>query len=232
MEIEKTSRISLVEQVVAQIEKLIEGGAWPVGTRLPPETELMEQFAVSRNTLREAVRALVHAGLLQTRQGSGTTVCASSGLGAALQRRLERASLLETLEVRLALEREAASLSAARRSEEDLAEFRAQLAACTAAADVQDRLAYAEADFRLHLAIVKASRNRLLLELYGHMTEAVESSVHETVALTPFSVIHQTIHTELVDAIANGDAKRAAAAVDEYIWLFREAVADGREVTP
>ncbi|OQV39628.1 FadR/GntR family transcriptional regulator, partial [Bacillus velezensis] len=64
MEISKTSRLSLVEQVVAQIESLIQSDKWPVGTRIPPELDLMKQFDVSRNTLREAIRALVHAGLL------------------------------------------------------------------------------------------------------------------------------------------------------------------------
>ncbi len=64
----KTSRVSLVEQVVMQIESLIEKGHWEIGDKLPPELELMEEFDVSRNTLREAIRALVHAGLLETRQ--------------------------------------------------------------------------------------------------------------------------------------------------------------------
>src|SRR5699024_1523815 len=83
---------------------------WAVGERLPSEMELMKEFDVSRNTLREAIRALVHAGLLETKQGSGTIVQSSSALGAALQRRIEKSTVIETLEVRLALEREAAQL--------------------------------------------------------------------------------------------------------------------------
>src|SRR5699024_793158 len=116
----KTSRVSLVEQVSSQIEKLIESGQWCVGDRLPPEMELMKEFDVSRNTLREAIQALVHAGLLETKQGSGTIVQSSSALGAALQRRIEKSTVIETLEVRLALEREAAQLAAKRRNEKDL----------------------------------------------------------------------------------------------------------------
>src|SRR5699024_2510610 len=118
----KANRMSLVEQVVSQIEHLIESGHWSVGDRLPPEMELMKEFDVSRNTLREAIRALVHAGLLETKQGSGTIVKSTSALGVALHRQVEKSNLYETLEVRLALEREAAQLAALRRNEEDLQE--------------------------------------------------------------------------------------------------------------
>ncbi|MFD6442861.1 FadR/GntR family transcriptional regulator, partial [Peribacillus sp. NPDC060186] len=54
MTISKTNRLSLVEQVVSQIESLIESGEWEIGNKIPPEMDLIKQFDVSRNTLREA----------------------------------------------------------------------------------------------------------------------------------------------------------------------------------
>src|SRR5699024_10024856 len=102
------------------MEHLIEKGHWGVGGRLTLGKEVMEEFDVRRNKLREGIRALVHAGLLETKQGSGTIVQSSSALGAALQRRIEKSTVIETLEVRLALEREAAQLAAKRRNEKDL----------------------------------------------------------------------------------------------------------------
>lgn len=78
--IRKTNRTHLVEQVASQIEELIEAGYWSVGDRIPSEMELIEKFDVSRNTLREAIRALVHAGLLETKQGSGTIVRSANSL--------------------------------------------------------------------------------------------------------------------------------------------------------
>src|SRR5699024_5961604 len=83
--IQKINRMSLVEQVAAQIEELIQSERWTIGKKIPPETDLMEQFAVSRNTLREAIRALVHAGLLETKQGSGTIVRSKKRLEAAIK---------------------------------------------------------------------------------------------------------------------------------------------------
>src|SRR5919198_5010069 len=67
----------LVELVAAQLREQVASGAWPVGSRLPTEAELGRQLQVGRSTLREAVRVLVHVGLLETRQGAGTFVRAA-----------------------------------------------------------------------------------------------------------------------------------------------------------
>ena len=110
MAIQKANRSTLVEQVTIQIEHMIEIGQWKVGEKIPAEPELMGQFEVSRNTLREAIQALVHVGLLQTRQGIGTTVKSDNDLGLALERKIKKSDLLETLEVRLGLERDRKSV--------------------------------------------------------------------------------------------------------------------------
>src|SRR5699024_585263 len=134
----KANRMSLVEQVVSQIEHLIESGHWSVGDRLPPEMHLMKEVDVSRNILREATRALVHAGLLETEQRSGTIVKSTSGLSVALHRQMEKSNLYETLEVSLALEREAAQLAALRRNKEDLQEMQKSIEASKRAANTKD----------------------------------------------------------------------------------------------
>src|SRR5699024_11842694 len=118
--LKKANRMSLVEQVISQIENLIESGHWTVGSKLPPEMELMEQFAVSRNTLREAIHALVHARLLETKQGSGTIVRSKNILDAALKNHMKKATLLETVDVRIALEKQAVQLAAQHRTDQDL----------------------------------------------------------------------------------------------------------------
>src|SRR5699024_2336255 len=133
--LKKANRMSLVEQVISQIENLIESGHWTVGSKLPPEMEWMEKFVVSRYTRRQAVHSLVHAGLLETKQVSGTIVRSSSALEATMQRHIPKSHLVETLEVRLALEREAAQLAAKRRSEEDIDILKTCIKQCRNAAD-------------------------------------------------------------------------------------------------
>ena len=67
-------RQQVVDGVIAQLEAQIEAGAFAVGDRLPTEPELMAQLGVGRSTVREAVRALAHVGLVEVRQGAGTFV--------------------------------------------------------------------------------------------------------------------------------------------------------------
>ncbi|MBU7318097.1 FadR/GntR family transcriptional regulator [Paenibacillus oleatilyticus] len=217
MELKQTTRSTLVEQVVSQMESLIESGQWPVGSRIPVEPELVKQLGVSRNTVREGVRALIHAGLLTARQGDGTYVRSSSSLGPALVRRLRRSNATETLEVRCALEQEAARLAALRRTPEEIETFRSLLSACDAAAAAQDIEGYIEADLKLHLAIVQATRNSVLIDLYEHMTDALESSIDQTLDLSVIVDGASRSHCQMVDAIAAQDPVAAAEAVRRYI---------------
>jgi len=78
---------TLAAQVARQLEDLITSGEWPVGTRIPPESELVARLGLSRNTVREALRSLVHLGMLEARVGDGTYVRAFSELQAPMERR-------------------------------------------------------------------------------------------------------------------------------------------------
>ena len=225
--LQKTNRLTLVEQVALQMEGLIESGKWAVGMRIPAEPELMVELNVSRNTLREAVRALIHAGLLKTKQGDGTYVSSSSALGIVLQKRILRSDTLKTLEVRQALEREGAHLAAQRRTSEEARELLLQLERCEAAAARGDIDGFVAEDIRLHQTIVAASHNEILLELYDHIAEASQDSI---TSLTRYEVKADflEIHRQLVEAIVGQDADEAAAAVHRYISESK-AVFEGRE---
>ena len=72
----KASTEPYYKQVATHLAKGIEAGRWPVGSSLPTEKELCDQFEVSRHTAREALRALENQGLIARRQGSGSTVLA------------------------------------------------------------------------------------------------------------------------------------------------------------
>ncbi|MCQ6558799.1 FadR/GntR family transcriptional regulator [Paenibacillus mendelii] len=224
--LQKTNRLTLVEQVAMQMEALIESGQWAVGMRIPAEPELMDELCVSRNTLREAIRALIHAGLLKTRQGDGTYVCSSSVLGAALQRRISRTNVVQTLEVRHALEREAAYLAAQHRTDEDAAAMQACLQACELAAEDNDNQAYVAADIQLHQAIVAASHNDILIELYGHLIEAVQESV-SAVHKPGNQAIYLLTHRQVIEAIIAREGEAAAASVHRYIEDSKQESAGG-----
>ena len=66
--IKQAVKVTLADDVVKQIGDMIQSGAWPSGYQLPPERQLVEQFGVSRNTLREALKALNLLGLQNAHQ--------------------------------------------------------------------------------------------------------------------------------------------------------------------
>ena len=221
MVIKKTSRMSLVEQVAEQIESLIEEGHWAVGEKIPPEMVLMEQFDVSRNTLREAIRALVHAGLLETKQGSGTIVRAENTLGVALERHAKKAAMIETLDVRFALEKQAAKLAAERFEEVDFTKMHATLEACQQAADKEDRVAFIQSDILFHSSIVEASGNQLLFDLYKPLFDVVYDFVEQMIELEKDLLHDNEFHIGLVRAIEAGNVEAAGAIVGKYFNELR-----------
>jgi|GEM_PF-143858 len=220
--LKKTKRMTLVEQVAEQIEYLIEIEHWKVGDKLPPEMALMENFGVSRNTLREAIRALVHAGLLETKQGSGTIVRSKSILGAVLHRHMEKSSLLETLEVRFALEKEAAQLAAKYRTNEDIMKLEESIKNCQTAAFNEDIETFVNEDLRFHKRVVQAAHNQLLLDLYEYMTESLYSSIHQIMTMDNPFAYGKVIHRDLCQAIHNQDEPLAETYVNEYISHFKQ----------
>ncbi|MDZ4270034.1 MAG: FadR/GntR family transcriptional regulator [Mycobacterium sp.] len=205
MPLSTARRTGLVDQVIAQLRHAVSVGEWPVGQRIPNEADLVESLGVGRNTVREAVRALAHAGILDVRQGDGTYVRATSEVSGAL-RRLCGAELRDVLQVRRGLEVEGARLAAAHRTDADVAELRALLARrdqCLTAADTDE---FARADAEFHLAVVRSSHNVMLTELYRGLIEAITASV----ATTHEKPVEIVDHGVLLDHIAAGDVERAA----------------------
>lgn len=219
MPLASTRRTGLVDQVISQLRTQIDSGEWDVGDRIPTESELSDQLEVGRNTVREAVRALAHAGLLEIRQGAGTFVRASSELGGALRRRLERSRMRENLEVRRALEMEAARLAASRRSDEDLADIDRALALRDSAWRERDMSLFVEADFTFHRAVVNATHNPLLIELYDDIASVVYDSIAQSALIQ--APQEDLDHRRLADAIRAGDEaealREAACYLDELL---------------
>jgi DNA-binding FadR family transcriptional regulator len=205
-----------VRQVIDQLREQVTTGAWPVGGRIPTEPQLVEALGVGRNTVREAVRALVHAGVLECRQGSGTYVVSADELSGAVSRRLASAQVAEAVEVRRAFEVEAARLAAQRRTREDLAALDGALADREAAWRSGRVADFVEADAVLHAAIVAAAHNGMLAELYASFGSATRATIADGVG----AELHQdkyVDHSRLVAAIRAGDPTRAAAEAGAFL---------------
>ncbi|RZS90055.1 DNA-binding FadR family transcriptional regulator [Motilibacter rhizosphaerae] len=216
-------RAPLAEQAAAAVADGIRAGRWAVGDRLPGEAQLAEELGVGRSTVREAVRVLAGAGMVESRQGAGTYVraAARSGWGEALR----RAEVVEVVEAREALEVEGARLAAERRTEEDLAALDAALAERAAAVGGPAE-AYVDADLAFHRAVVAAAGNPLLLELVDLLRERVRTAMLDYLRLQGEAdpPAEHDLHARIVERVRQGDAEGAArAARGHLVALARRA---------
>ena len=150
----------LTTVVVERVRGEIASGSLEPGARLPTEQEMMSAFGVSRTVVREAVAALKAEGLVITRQGSGAFVSADAGqrpfrLDAMAVRSLPH--VLDILELRRAVEVEAAGLAAARGA--PAAHRRIQQALGRFVKAVARGEPAISEDFALHRAIAEATAN-------------------------------------------------------------------------
>jgi len=211
-------RLGLIDQVAERFRQEIASGRWSIGTKIPIEPELVARFEVGRNTVREAIQSLVHAGLLRREQGRGTFVIADSELTGTLERQLAGGTRRHYLELRLALDSSAASLAASNRTESDIRALRELLEKREASWQAADLKARAQADLDLHHAIVAATHNPLYVTLYSSMLDVFATHMRDEVNEEE-NAAHEH-HRGLVEAIINGDGAAAAAQVREIFVPF------------
>ncbi|WP_049652096.1 FadR/GntR family transcriptional regulator [Kitasatospora sp. MY 5-36] len=222
MALSSPRRTPLSDQVIAQLRAQITSGEWPVGSRIPTEAALVEQLGVARNTVREAVRALAHNGLLDIRQGSGTYVLATSELAGVMHRRFADAGQDQVAELRAALETSAAGLAAHRRTPRDLELLDGALARREAAWHSGDAEDFVQADAAFHQAVVAAAHNDVLLAVYADLGEVTREHLRHDVG--PELIAERYIgHHTILEAIRDGDAQRASVEAGRAIGACRTA---------
>jgi GntR family transcriptional regulator, transcriptional repressor for pyruvate dehydrogenase complex len=217
----------VTEEAIDKIRERIVNGSWGPGDRLPKESELAADLGLSRNSLREAVRALSQLRVLEVRQGDGTYVSSlepdllleSTGFVSHL---LLGDTEVELYEVRRILEAAAASLAAGRidtGEKEDLARILQRMRQTQTVEDL------VEADVAFHAVIAKAAGNAVLASLLASLStrtmrvrlwhgRAADDALDET----------REEHRRIYEAIVAGDPELARAAATAHIasgerWL-------------
>jgi len=220
---------SLAERVVGELAADIRAGALRPGQQLPTEAEAASRFRVSRTVVREALQRLQAAGLVETRHGVGTFVSASrreAGLRADAAEIATVIDLLAVLELRIAIESEAAAIAARRRTQAHVETLRSALARF--AADLAAGRETVDADFAFHAGIAAATDNRyfetVLASLGG---KAIPRAGLKNPEMGPAARLEYLArvnreHEDILEAIVRGDADGARAAMRNHIGNGRE----------
>ncbi|MDQ2841419.1 MAG: FadR family transcriptional regulator [Acidobacteriota bacterium] len=185
----------LTTRLLADFRALIASGEIKPGTRLPPERELAKRFGASRSSLRPVLKLLENVGVLSQHVGDGTylkndaTGILSVPLNFLIL--LDGVSLIEVFEARLMLEPELAARAAQSASGEDLEAMRATLAA------FKENLV--DADVNFHLAICRATRNRICMRMFEAIHKAFAQGMVLTARLAPERALefHRLIYTAI-----------------------------------
>jgi GntR family transcriptional repressor for pyruvate dehydrogenase complex len=220
--------VGVTDDAIERIRELIATGEWGPGTRLPRENDLARQLGLSRNSLREAVRALSLARVLEVRQGDGTYV-SSLEPAELLEPTLSATNLLrgrtvlELFEVRRMLEPEAAALAARASDPEVIDRLGRELDRMVAAGDHADELVTADAAF--HDVIAAAAGNGVLRALLRSLsTNTARARLWHGIAERGALDLARDEHRRIYDAIAAADADLARASALLHIatnerWL-------------
>jgi GntR family transcriptional repressor for pyruvate dehydrogenase complex len=217
---------SLVLETGRRIAADITTGRLLPGTRLPTEQELMSAMGVSRTVVREAVAALRAEGLIATRQGIGSFVAAlpAQGLFRIEPGQAETlADALHIMELRTAVETEAAGLAAERATKRQRRAIRLALEAIDMAIE-RGEAAVGE-DFALHAAITDATGNpqfRRFLDFLGRFIIPRASVRIRALNLRAYLMTFQQEHAAIVTAIEAGSVKRSRAAMRQHLTMSRE----------
>jgi GntR family transcriptional repressor for pyruvate dehydrogenase complex len=205
----------LTEAAIRQVREMIAAGDLIPGAKLPPETDLAAALGASRNTVREAVRGLVTAGVLDVRRGDGTYVTSLrpelllEGIGAAAELMAEDFSL-ELVQVRRILEPAATAMAAMRVDEDTLDELQTLLERMRSA-ESDEVLVEIDSDF--HAVVAAASGNATLASmLAGVSIKTTRLRIWRGIVEDDAKAQTIAQHAEILRALRDGDPILGEAA--------------------
>lgn len=216
-------------QVVSdKIRDAILAGELSEGDLLPTETELAEQFGVTRGTVREAIRLLEQSGLLGRAGRKRLAVCrpsiatASSSVSAAM--RMHRVTFKDLWEISMGLEPLAARLACGTANDADKALIAANLERTRAAMQADDDEELLDAEIEFHDLVARATRNHALLLAREPLNALFYPAYRPVIErLKPGKRILES-HRRIHDAILANDPDTAAEWAEKHMQDFRRGI--------
>lgn len=224
---------TLTHRTEQALRNRIAQGPLQAGAKLPTEKALAMEFGVSRTVVREAVAALRADGLLEARHGVGVFVAEQAWSGGqrdgGLQDRvpvLDIATLLDRLELRIAVETHAAGLAAARRSPSQESRIWEAMGLMRTAIDENGLTG--EADYEFHRAICEATNNPAFLSfrdsIWGLAIPRLALKTTQERSLISHDYEERVFaeHLAICEAVSAGDAGAARGAMHAHLSQLQQ----------
>lgn len=218
------NKSTLHKDIMAQMIQAIQDRLWAPGSKLPGEQALAATFGVSRNCMREVLKALEHSGVVEARPGHGTflspnadKIASGTDLAAEL---FENSSYNDLMEVRRLLEGQAAYSAAERATSTDL-EMLENILNGEERGESLDTI-----HNRFHEAVVEISRNRLLGKLLESLRNEIQDQRQFHFSILPDEDRRE--HWKVLEAIKSRDPGKAWKAMLKHVDYFWKKPGQGK----
>jgi DNA-binding FadR family transcriptional regulator len=222
---------SRAEEAANALLGLVLDGTYPPGSSLPSETELAGRFAVSRLTVREAIRSLASTQVIQVQQGR-SSVISPVERWSALDPRLLRARgqvsgeplrlPKRLLEARRVIEVAIAEMAAERRTETHLERLAAAIASMQESHDRSNVPRFVEADLAFHEVLFEAADNAFLEALVQPLAAVIRDLREETSSASETREHAIDFHGRILRRVADRDSAGAREDMREHLTLTEE----------
>lgn len=215
-------RETATTRVMEQIYSLLQEGRLQPGQALPGERQLAGKLGVSRNVVREALRALASLGILAIRQGKGTRVAEATQTPLPLSLwvpwlQRNRQAVIDLLGVRESLEMMAARLAAHQATAEGLALLEAICDQMAIAAELQQVGDLVRLDMEFHASLAALSGNQFLPGLNRSIAGALVADRRAVFSLPGRAANSAQEHRKILGCLLQRDPEAAVAAMREHV---------------
>lgn len=231
LSLEPVRRTKVYEEVAVRLRRLIADGRVKPGDKLPPERELASALGVSRTSVRDAIRSLQVAGLLEPRQGEGTVIRELSAktlvapIASALLAR--RDLLADLLDVRKMIEPPMAREAARRATPDEVRQMEAILA--RQAARLEAGGLAIEEDSAFHDMIARASRNQVVLKVIDVLMDLLREGRERSLQVRGRPQRSLRGHRQILEAIRRRDGDAAERTMLNHLEQIEEMLLPERQ---
>lgn len=221
----------LYTHIVDNIGELIREGKLKAGDRLPSERELAEMFEVSRVPVREALKILEYVGIVKNVRGKGKYI-RSIGVDDILETinfalLSPEENIQDLFETRVTIESRAAELAALRRTENNLVAMEKAIA--NMANEIEEGKDGTGPSLEFHIAIMRASNNKILYQLNMFLLDLLELSRKRTLVSQERRMESLEYHKRLLKLIKNKDSVGSGALMIEHLKNAEVAVRNTKD---
>ncbi len=218
MAIQTIQKQNVVNAVFEQMKEKLLDGSWPPGCKLPSESELTQSFNVSRVSIRSAVQRLRDLGAVLTQQGKGTFVAQNLNPDSLQHAQkpimhLSQEEFLDMMVFRQTVEFKCMELAVVNATAEDILSLEQALNRMLISKD--DYKKYSQADFDFHLAIAKASQNKVFYKVMKSIKDIYYYYLEELNRALGITLESVEAHIKVFMAIKNRDSSKAVSVLNE-----------------